>query len=93
MKDLLHRILLFLARLVPESLRPFLGWVADLVGGLDIPDGDPKAQQLADLVADLVRDITSLMDLPDADARDKARLVLENRFTNAFNQLAGRGGI
>lgn len=91
--QMIRQMLLLLSTTLPENLRPFLNLVAMLVGNLNIPVSDPRIEKVAELVAQLAVDIQNLGALEDADARMKARLLLENRFHTAWAQLSLEAGI
>lgn len=89
----LQLVLRYMSKLLPENIRPFVGWVADLLGTLNLPPSDPRVNQVAELVAQLIKDIEALDAIQDVAAREKARLILENRFGRAWIALSMSGGV
>lgn len=81
-----------LARLLPETWQSLANLVIGLLDMLDLAPGDPRTERVAELIADLMNDMDAAMDLPDATAQEKARLVLENRFMRAWFELSPGGG-
>lgn len=87
----LQEVIRFLAEYLPESARPFVDLVANLLGGLDIPISDPRMAQVAQLVAELIVDLNTLGAIEDANVAQRARLLAENRFTRAWRELGLEG--
>lgn len=83
----LKEFLLFVREFVPESMRGFLNLVANAIGALDLPPGDPKLGKLIDVTVALVRDLRRIGEARDTAIADRLRLVAENRFVRAWSKL------
>lgn len=79
------------ANFLPEALRGTVKLVLGLLGHLNLPEGDPRAQRVAELVADLAEDVSEAMKIEDASAREAARLALEHKFLRAWVGLMPGG--
>ena len=84
---LLKALLELGAQWLPEGLRGTVKLVTGLLGGLTIGESDPRASRVAQLVAELVEDMTRALSLPDAGAVEAARLALEHKFLRAWVEL------
>lgn len=79
------------ANFLPEGFRGTVKLVLGLLGGLNLPEGDPRVQKVAELIADLADEISTAMSLPEATAREAARLALEHKFLRAWVALMPGG--
>lgn len=85
--QLLKQILLLAQGAVPESLRPMVNIVANLIGMVNLPAADPRIEKIAALTRDFIEKLRALEGITDATALMKARLVLELEFTRAWAAL------
>lgn len=85
--QLLKQLLLLAQGALPEGVRPLLGIVANLIGNVNLPAADPRLEQIAILTKNFIADMQKLQDITDATQLMRARLVLENRFVNAWDAL------
>lgn len=81
-----------IAGLLPEKWAGLIRLVQSLLGMINVPPGDPRAEKVAKLVADLLLDIENAMQL-DVSAQETARLAIENRFLRAWVELSPGGGV
>lgn len=76
---------------LPPAFRPVAQLIAGILGTLNLPPGDPKIEQAAKVIAELVTDLDAALQLPDVDAQTAARLALEHRAHKALSDLTGGG--
>ena len=76
---------------LPPAFRPVAQLIAGILGTLNLPEGDPRTERAAAVIADLVLDLDAALQLPDAEAQTAARLVLEQRAHRALADLVGGG--
>lgn len=81
-----------IAGFLPEKWAGLIRLVQSLLGTINVPPGDPRTEKVAKLVADLLQDVESAMQL-DASAQETARLAIENRFLRAWVELSPGGGV
>lgn len=80
-------------KLAPPPFDSLAQLIVTLVGRLDLPAGDPRAEAIAKVLAEALDDMKAALDIPDASARDAARLAIENRVLRAWVELTPGGGI
>lgn len=76
---------------LPPAFRPVAQLIAGILGTLNLPEGDPRTERAAAVIADLVLDLDAALQLPDAGAQEAARLLLEQRAHRALADLVGGG--
>lgn len=80
------------AGILPEKWGNLVRMIQGLLGMFDFPPADPRTERVAEVVAQLLKDVGEAMKL-DAAAQEKARLVIENRALRALVELTPGGGV
>ena len=78
---------------LPPAFRPVAQLIAGILGTLNLPEGDPKTERAAEIIAGLVLDLDAALQIEDIEAQTAARLLLENRAHKALADLVGSGGV
>lgn len=82
-----------IGKLAPPPFNSLAALIVSLLGRVELPPGDPRADAITRLLADALDDMKAALDIPDAGARDAARLAIENRILRAWVELTPGGGI
>lgn len=78
---------------LPPAFRPVAQLIAGILGTLNLPEGDPKTERAAEIIAGLVIDLDAALQIEDIEAQTAARLLLENRAHRALTELVGSSGV
>lgn len=79
------------AGILPDKWGNLIRMIQGLLNMFNFPPSDPRTEQVAGIVAGLLKDVEEAMKL-DASAQEKARLVIENRALRAIVELTPGGG-
>jgi len=80
------------AKVAPAPFNAIATLVITLLGHVDLPAGDPRAEKLAAALAAALDDMKDALDIEDASLREAARLAIENRILRAWVEVSpGRG--
>ena len=79
MRELIRAAADLIREYLPINLQPLVEVVRSLIEELNLPDGDPRWNDVAKYAADVLRDIQEARNLTH-DERLQVRLAAENRF-------------
>lgn len=79
------------AEFVPEKFKGILQLAASLITNLKLGPSDPRVEKVAELVTELTEKLKDALKITDSDARETARLLLENQFLRGYAALVEGG--
>lgn len=80
------------AGLLPDKWAGLVRMIQGLLGVFNFPPADPRTEKVAQIVADLLKDVGEAQQL-DATAQERMRLVIENRALRSIIELTPGGGV